>query len=379
MLKTVLPVLCSILSIGWAKAQPYPIFGPEIPVTITGLSSDAMEPHLSFDENTLFFNNLNDGITTGLYYATRIDDSTFAFAGELSGANQSGSPRLDAVASVDYNNYFYWISTRNYPADPDNVFHGDFTGTDVASIGRVHGDFYVYSPGWLVMDAAINYDGTALFYVNAIFSTCGSIPCAARIGIAEKINDSTFNKYSFSDSLLQGVNDTNYVVYAPCMSNDYMELYFTRFLKSDPSYTELCVCAHNSMMEPFGPPQIIDASSRIPEAITANWNKTRIYYHKKNSSGTYQIYMRYRTGTNGINETGTTTTEVQVYPNPATERLYIRTTSGQKVKVGIFDTRGEMVTCGEGATIGLSGLPAGLYIAKTETGNGVFTNRFLKQ
>ena len=37
-------------------SQIYPTFGPEKVVTITGLTFDAMEPFISLDDNTLFFN-----------------------------------------------------------------------------------------------------------------------------------------------------------------------------------------------------------------------------------------------------------------------------------------------------------------------------------
>ena len=67
----------------------YPSFGSEIEITINGLSFDAMEPFVSPDRRYLFFNNLNDGINTKLYYATKINDSTFNYVGELTGANQT--------------------------------------------------------------------------------------------------------------------------------------------------------------------------------------------------------------------------------------------------------------------------------------------------
>ncbi len=91
-------------------SQSHPTFGIERPVTIIGLSFDAMEPSLSADGNYMFFNNINNGITTSLYYASKVNDSTFTYIGELSGANQTTTPRLDAVASSDSSNRFYWTS-----------------------------------------------------------------------------------------------------------------------------------------------------------------------------------------------------------------------------------------------------------------------------
>ena len=62
----------------------YPSFSNEIEVSINGLTFDAMEPFISPDGNYLFFNSLNDGIVTKLYYATKIDDTTFYFISEIS-------------------------------------------------------------------------------------------------------------------------------------------------------------------------------------------------------------------------------------------------------------------------------------------------------
>jgi len=49
------------------KSQTYPSYGQEIDVTINGLSFDAMEPFVSPDGSTLFFNNLNSGGNTKLF------------------------------------------------------------------------------------------------------------------------------------------------------------------------------------------------------------------------------------------------------------------------------------------------------------------------
>ena len=217
----------------------YPSFGAEIEVTINGLSFDAMEPFMSPDGNYLFFNNLNDGINTKLYYATKVNDSTFNYAGELLGANQTTSPQLDAVADMDSSGNFYWTSTRNYPAELNNLFHGTFNAGTVSNIARVQGDFNMNTPGWLVMDHGISLDGQFLYFNNARFdnASCQG-PCETILGIAQKSNASTFNTLPNSAVILQNINDANYIYYAPCISSDNLELYFTRYLKA-VSYTHL--------------------------------------------------------------------------------------------------------------------------------------------
>jgi hypothetical protein len=111
-MKVLLRSIClSVLSISCSSnddnnAISYPSFGSEIDVTINGLVFDAMEPFLSPNRNYQFFNNLNDGINTKLYYANKVSDSTFNFEGELLGTNQATSPHLDAVADMDTDGIF---------------------------------------------------------------------------------------------------------------------------------------------------------------------------------------------------------------------------------------------------------------------------------
>ncbi len=73
-------------------SQNYPSYGDEKQVVINGLTFDAMEPFISYDGSFLFFNNLNDGINTKLFIATKVNDSTFNLMGEVNGTNQTTGP-----------------------------------------------------------------------------------------------------------------------------------------------------------------------------------------------------------------------------------------------------------------------------------------------
>ena len=73
--------------------------GKPVPVTIQGYHGDAMEPFVSPDGKYLFFNNRNDaGTDTNLYFARRVNDTTFSYGGADRRRQQSA---LDAVASID--------------------------------------------------------------------------------------------------------------------------------------------------------------------------------------------------------------------------------------------------------------------------------------
>ncbi len=192
----------------------YPSFGFEIEVTINGLLFDAMEPFISPDGNYLLFNNLNDGENTKLYYATKVNDSTFNYVEELTGANQTTSPHLDAVADLDTNGNFYWTSTRDYPNQLNNLFHGSFSAGNISDIQRVQGNFNMNIPGWLVMDHGISLDGQFLYFNNARLDeeNCQG-PCETTLGIAQKNSDATFSTLPDSASILQNINDSEYIYY----------------------------------------------------------------------------------------------------------------------------------------------------------------------
>lgn len=67
-----------------------------------------MEPFITKDDRYLFFNSLNNGINTSLYYAEKENDTFFNFKGEIENVNGT-DPHLDAVPSMDINNKFYYV------------------------------------------------------------------------------------------------------------------------------------------------------------------------------------------------------------------------------------------------------------------------------
>ncbi|MFT6795617.1 MAG: hypothetical protein ACJART_000752 [Maribacter sp.] len=277
----------------------YPSFGPELEVNINDLSFDAMEPFLSPNGNYLFFNNLNDGINTKLYYATKINDSTFNYEGELLGSNQTTTPHLDAVADMDSNGNFYWTSTRNYPSELNNLFHGIFSNGTITAIKRVQGDFNMNIPGWLVMDHGISLDGQFLYFNNARFDDENCLgPCETVLGVAKKVNTTEFKTLSNSTSILRNINDSNYIYYAPCISSDNLELYFTRYLKGEITLVtvfEICVAVRSDSLSEFSIPKVLfsEGIAKLIEAPTLYTNKNTMYYHQK-TSDSHKIMMRYR-------------------------------------------------------------------------------------
>lgn len=361
-------------------AQAYPEFGPEKKVTITGLTHDAMEVFISADEQTLFFNSLNSGGNTNLYYATRVNDTIFTYVGLVGNAYDPSIDHLDGVPSLDVNDRFFWVSLRDYPTIYENLLNSDYSGGSVTNIKHTYGDFNVYLPGWLIMDAAISYDGDLLYYVNAYFNSCPfGMPCDALLGVAEKVNDTTFNKLPNTDGIFSNVNDPNYIVYAPQVTVDGKELYFTRILDGTVN-SELCVAVRENVADTFSLPMVIYSNNGfVPEAISVTNDKSKIYYHQKNSLGVFEVYMRYRIGTADLQDEKSES--LQYYPNPVQGSLTVfPIKTEQAFSVDILTTEGSLVMHLTDVTqIQVEHLPSGVYIL-VFTQNGVkFYNRFIKK
>ncbi len=366
-----------------AVAQNYPTFSNEKQVTITGLNFDAMEPFISANGNTLFFNSLNNGVNTNLYYATKINDTTFNYVGLITGTLDSASNHLDAVASIDSLSNFFWTSLRGYPSVFENLHKGKYTNGNVKNITRVYGNFNISKLGWLIIDAAISIQGNQLYYCNAYFdlinNSCGSgVPCEGMLGVAEQINDSMFNKTSNSDTLLNAINDTNYVVYAPQLSADGLELYYTRFHKNTIT-TEICVAVRNNSTSPFSVPSIIYAPVfTAAEAPTITLNKQKLYYHHKNNFNSYKIYMRYRnniTITNSLDAT-----KITFFPNPATNKIWLNIPLNTNCNIKIYSILGtKVMEVNEVNSFDISTLTDGMYYVTLEYENRSSNFKFIKQ
>ena len=276
------------------------VYSNPVQITINGYTSHAMEPFISPDGNTLFFNSINDGNNTKIYYATKVDNTTFTFEGELEGANETQAAQLNAVADLDALNNFYWTSVRDYPAQIDNLHHGTYTNGAVYDVGRVQGDFYNTNPGWLIMDHGISHDGKFLYYNNARFDETNCLgPCETFLGIAKLISPKNFMKTADSDDMLQNINDSNYIYYAPCITTDNLELYYTRYAKgivTANTLAEICVATRAANTDVFSKPVVLFSNTignGIIEAPTLTTDKQLMYYHQK-VNGIHVIMMRTR-------------------------------------------------------------------------------------
>ncbi len=255
-----------------ASALGSAAFGDPRPVRILGYDGEAMEPFLSRDGRFLFFNNRNDPrIDTDLFWAARIDDLTFRFQGPLAGAN---SHDLDAVASMDRDGQFYFVSSRDYAATGALIHRGRFEAGRVRDVAVVPGLASKARPGFN-FDAEISADGARLYYVESRRGAHQS-----RLALADRVAGG-FARDPRSDDLLRGVNGGG-LVYAPATSADGLELFFTRadtpfgLLVSAP---KIYVARRARADLPFGAPMHIGAITGFAEAPTISPDNLSLYYH----------------------------------------------------------------------------------------------------
>ncbi len=261
------------------------VFSKPQKVTILGYSGNSMEPFISRNTGTLFFNNLNSAPeNTNLHWATRINDSTFQYKGELAGIN---TPALEAVASVDIQGTFYFVSDANYSNTLSTIYSSAYANGTISNIALVPG-ISKNLAGWLNFDVEVNASGSTLYYVDGRFDQAGG-PYEADFAIATKSgNDFKYN--SNSSDILKNINTPD-LEYAACIASNDLELYFTRVTAplTPNSQPTIFRAGRTATFDAFGVPSKIETITGFAEAPTISYDGKTIYYHKK-ENGKFLIY-----------------------------------------------------------------------------------------
>jgi len=268
-------------------AGDYTAFGNEMLVSIRGYSGDAMEPFVSRDGTYLFFNNSNDpSVNTDLFYAVRIDGLNFQFQGQIQGAN---SAALDGVASLDTNGNFYFVSTRSYASSLSTIHTAQFSGGALGTVSLVQG-VSLLTAGQVNFDAEISADGNTLWFDDGNYAS-GSLSAAA-IVVADR-QGVAFVRRPDNATILQNVNAGG-LNYAPDISPDGLELFFTRWDPAVPGTTPAIYrSARTSLAAPFAAPQRVAVATGFVEAASLSADGHFLYYHKRDN-GQFRIFRAER-------------------------------------------------------------------------------------
>lgn len=262
--------------------QPSDLYAKPEQVTISGYDGSAMEPFISPDGHYLFFNNENDPkVDTNLHFAERTGPLTFRYRGELPGVN---SKVLDAVASVDRAGHFYFTTVRDYDRTMNSVYTGDFNGTSVTNLRPIAGDITPASPGAINMDVSISPDGQTLYISRAVIFPGAPAPKKSELMIAH-LTDGAFHLDTDGARILKNVN-TGALQYAPSISADGLELYFTRASqrapgRASPGSVRIMVATRATPESPFDEPRVLAKLDGFVEAPTVPLDGSEMFFHKR--------------------------------------------------------------------------------------------------
>ena len=213
---------------------------------------------------------------------------TFQFQGEIAGAN-AGAGTLTAVASMDMNDIFYFISNRSYAQTFSTIYSGTFSNGSLSNVALVPG-VSKDKLGDVNFDQCISPDGGTLYFVDGVFNG-GSVPQKASIAIAKRQGDK-FVRLKNSAEIMRKIN-THDLNYAPDISKSGLEFFFTRIpiQDSQPKPPPVIYTAtRSSVKKPFGQPREIAAITGFAEAPALSPDEKSLYFHLQ-VNGTFVRYI----------------------------------------------------------------------------------------
>lgn len=280
----------------------------ELEVQVTGYSANAMEPQISADGAVLFFNDKPSSDTAmEIHFAVKQSNGTFAYGGLLAGANNSSV--LDGVPALDSANNFYFVSLRNYgagsPARYRTLFGSQLsTASGLSAINVAAADSsFADGPApegskfYVDMDMGVSWDGTKAVVARAQFTSGQGYPDVSQLEMFN-LNSTTraLSTDSNSTTQLQNVNVSNCLLYAPNLSDDKLELFYTA-LQANTSGSfdfKILVAERSSTALPFESGKIISGiTGQAVEgpSITLHDSGKTLYYHKFDTvSSRFKIY-----------------------------------------------------------------------------------------
>lgn len=290
-------VVACLLPIRLAEEKTSDLYGDPRRVEISGYVGVAMEPFLSPDGRFLFFNNLNGRPDdTNLQFAERTSELSFRYLGELPGAN---SKELDAVPGMDQSGRFYFTSVREYIRTLRSTYVGHFDGKRLTDVHPIPGDIYPKHLGAVNMDVGISLDGNTMYISRARFAPPLPLPpFRSYLLVARKAEGGSFKIDPRSAELMKNVN-TRALAYAPAISPDGLELFFTR--ASLPAGMRVMVATRPAPDTPFDEPRVLaELTTGEVEAPTVSTDLSELFFHKK-VDGQWVIFRATRKGAHNRN------------------------------------------------------------------------------
>ena len=210
----------------------------------------------------------------GGFSGALVDLRTKAFPEKFLLANTSA---LEGVPSMDRHGNLFFVSTRSYAETLLTIYRGRFGQGKVSGIELVAG-ISLRQRGMVTFDAEVSADGSTLFVADGRFAG-GHVPETADIDIAVR-DGAGFRRLPGARDLLRNVN-TAALEYAPAVSGDLLELFFTRLEGSARSpRTAILRAVRPDAGAPFGAPQRLASITGFVEAPALSGDGRSLYYHR---------------------------------------------------------------------------------------------------
>jgi hypothetical protein len=175
---------------------------------------------------------------------------------------------------MDASGRFVFVSLRDYASTLESLETGTFSAGAVTGVATLTG-VSRHTSGYVDFDAEISADGERLYYVDGRFAG-GPAPSEADIRVAARTGPTSFAPLAGGDALFAAIN-TSALEYAPALTADELEVFFTRLeTGQDP---QLWRATRASVAAPFGAPERIDAATGFVEAATVTPDGRAIYFH----------------------------------------------------------------------------------------------------
>ncbi len=253
-------------------------------VAIDGYDGDSMEPFITGEGNYLLFNNLNSALVdTHIHLCKRVGTNSFQHLGLLSG---SVSKSKDMAPSIDADGHLYFTSLRSFDKDGHSIYVGNFEKETLKSAELPNGDISPHLPATINMDCDVSKDGKTLVLSRAHFVNPLLPPAQSDLILATK-QAGVFSVDPNKQNVLSNIN-TQALEYAPCLSADQLELYFTRASlhkkadgKAGQPYLRIMVAKRENKDLPFGKPAVLKELTGFIEAPTITNDKHELFFHKK--------------------------------------------------------------------------------------------------
>lgn len=249
-------------------------------VEIEGFNEDAEEPCISLDGRTLYWSGANDSNKTGhLYWAKRVGDLRFKYMGRM---NNVLTKEREMAPSLDYTQRIYYTNTATFGYDHRSIYWTQGSNdTGHAVLGDISDGCGLKLLGTqfdLNMDCCVSPDGNTMILSRAHFNRGESAPRSSKLFIARKQPDGTFRRDPASHTLMRAIN-TAPLQYAPAITADGLELYFTRATLKPPLPLETMVATRKSVNEPFGTPVRLPVIEGFSEAPSLTLDRKELYFH----------------------------------------------------------------------------------------------------